>query len=127
MTRVNEFRLSNIITQNGKTTIIDSLERSPSDWERTNHKRTMDTKGIEITNDWLVKLGFQLYPSGYFCLNLNDKNTYLSIGSKHHRKINLIIEQEGVAFSTELNHINFVHEIQNLFFAFTGREVSFLA
>ena len=125
------FRIGNLVDFRGQVETIYQIKNSGVDFFRGKTKNGVITQSylwdaiqpITITNDWLIKLGFQLYPSGYFCLNLKDKNTYLSIGAILHRKINLIIEQDGNAFSTELGHIAFIHEIQNLYFALTGKEL----
>lgn len=79
---------------------------------------------IPLTEEWLVKFGFKLYPSGYFCLDLGSSNTYFSIGLKHHKTLNLITEQYESTHLIEFKHIKYVHQLQNLYFALTGEELT---
>ena len=124
MIRVTDFRIGNIILQGGNITIIDSLERSINDWERTNHKRTMDTEPIPLTEKWLLEFGFILYSTGSLCKHLNNDDSYLAIDLKYGNGVWLNINQEGIENSIKLSHIKYVHELQNLFFALTGVELS---
>jgi hypothetical protein len=110
MIRVTDYRIGNIILQGGNITIIDSLERSINDWERTNHKRTMDTEPIEFTEEWIVKFGLSKqngYPYKYLNGFLKIRNGVFFF--KYH---DLEVE------------LPFVHNFQNLNFALTGVELS---
>lgn len=80
--------------------------------------------GIPITNDWLVKLGFKRNPNDYFelranellCFTKSDLWEYLFVSFDHEDDI----EFEEIAFK----HIKFVHQLQNLYFALTGLELT---
>ena len=87
---------------------------------------TEDPKGfnivhspIELTNDILVKLGFQLFPSGYYCKNITSDNFYYTIGRVHDRELRFTMESYGKALSTRLK-IKYFHELQNLHYSLTG-------
>jgi|688.fasta_scaffold1177204_1 hypothetical protein len=115
MTKVTDFRIGNIVLQNGNITIIDSLERSLNDWERTNHKRTMDTEPIPIDKQWLQKFGFINQKYEHFFLEVNGFSIEFDIlkGSVYHSFL------EGRTIN-----IHYVHELQNLYFSLTGKELS---
>lgn len=76
-------------------------------------------KPIELTAEWKLKFGFEKidHISGYSFWRLKRKkrsntpaiciyDTYIIVGS-----------------STTVSHINSVHQLQNLFFALTGKEL----
>ena len=68
-------------------------------------------ESIPLTEEWLIKLGFEknittdLYPTfSYDILNVNDGIVYvLNYGF--------------------VNHIKYVHQVQNLYFTLTGEEL----
>lgn len=79
-------------------------------------------KSIPLTEEWLLKFGFQKYKTGH--------NTY---------KIQSFIIEEGLLKdspycfrkrinnenSIELAYIKYIHQLQNLYFALTGEELTF--
>lgn len=69
--------------------------------------------GIPITEKWLVNLGFEkgfYYEKGFLKLSNGKKRTLVRY---------VISDSESVSIAT----IQFVHELQNLFFAITGKEL----
>jgi len=85
-------------------------------------------KPIPITEDWLVKFGFVMHNvvSGSFSLNSNG--VYFSIGLKgfYGSKVNsvsiktMLISNDWITIDT----IDSVHQLQNLYYALTGSELS---
>jgi hypothetical protein len=87
---------------------------------------TEDPKGfnlvhspIELTNEILTKLGFQLFQSGYYCKNITSDNFYYTIGRVHDRELRFTMEGDGKALSTRLK-VKYLHELQNLHYSLTG-------
>ena len=76
--------------------------------------------GIELTNENLLKLGFKLYPSGYMCLDIVDDKFYISIGLKHDKEPNLIMDNGENALNVDLKKIRYVHDLQNFYYCLTG-------
>jgi hypothetical protein len=72
---------------------------------------------IPLTEEWLVKLGATKFPSGKNKWQIGDKSTRL-LEYLDCRQVFI-----DVASSTELKH---VHQLQNLYFALTGEELSIL-
>lgn len=66
---------------------------------------------IELTEEWLVKFGFE--KDGSFTLNklklINCNNNYFIPFFNH---------------SKSLNDVKYVHQLQNLYFALTGEELT---
>jgi hypothetical protein len=117
MIKASDYRIGNIIYQNGKITIIDSLERSVNDWDRTNYKRTIDTNPIPLTEEWLLKFGFDYYKSN----NSYQLDTKLgfSIWGRIISGFNVYYESDEIGET-----FKYVHQLQNLIFALTGNELT---
>jgi hypothetical protein len=122
--KANELRIGNYISPLGKgITIVegfctwDGLIQSSSFAERS----IEDFEPIKITEEWLLKLGFECildisysFPKPYDNLELAY---YGSInGFKKGWVINKLF---GLS-----NGIKYVHELQNLYFALTGEELT---
>ena len=74
-------------------------------------------KPIPLTEDWLLKFGFEL--KGFYRLKVTS---FLELCWKpHDNALNLQTEKNGF---TEDSKCKYVHELQNLYFALTGRELT---
>ena len=79
---------------------------------------------IILNEEWLLKLGFTKYSTGSWCKNLKNDDSYLAIDVKYGNGTWLNINQEGQENTIKLIHIKNVHELQNLYYALTGVELS---
>lgn len=80
-------------------------------------------EGIPLTEEWLVKMGFEMYPSGVWNdhvrnFNSEDMIPFSGLGPT---KLGYNLES---ADGMDLN-IKYVHQMQNLYFALTGKELTF--
>ena len=74
-------------------------------------------KPIPLTEDWLLKFGFEL--KGFYRLKVTS---FLELCWKpHDNTLNLQTEKNGF---TEYSKCKYVHELQNLYFALTGSELT---
>lgn len=106
------FRIGNI-TNFGKVIEINTVSFYVRDEEGTEVKSSWaDVKPILITEEWLVKIGYEKTPSG----------TYLQPNSG-----NFIWFEQGlkccIAGEYYPENIKYVHQLQNLYFALTGEEL----
>ena len=69
-------------------------------------------EGIELTEEWLLKFGFKRFPWGLVKDNLLFKDDL---------KCSYLILQVGNGFEVK---VKYVHELQNLYFALTGSELT---
>jgi hypothetical protein len=74
---------------------------------------------IPLTEEWLIKFGFDEITPKYYVLNI-DENTsftyyYTFSGGVWH------FEFEGISIK-----IKYVHQLQNLYFALTGEELTII-
>lgn len=80
-------------------------------------------KPIELTEQWLLKLGFERRSYGYFCIDFKHIDNALRLfpmtsGSRFNG-------MWGVALMPQLQKkIEYVHQLQNLYFALTGEELT---
>ena len=108
----NELRIGNVVNIIGIVPIQIDAQRILS------FANGDDTyKPVPITEDWLLKFGFELrgiyyhFPNSYFKLEqYKNKNAYwLRSGTE----------------DLDCTRINYVHQLQNLYFALTGKELTY--
>jgi hypothetical protein len=135
---INELRFGNLVTFNGEdidyplkiTGIlnegwlyiewqVDGIEPGGSECELEG------LRGIELTNVFLVKNGFSEDNNGYFWINL--KTHYLTLIPTSDGYYPVYTEIPEMSSEPEqsvgLNKINFIHELQNLLYVLTGKEM----
>lgn len=69
-------------------------------------------KGITLTEEWLVKFGFEYNGMGY---HSPDSKIYYN---SDHKKLYFVVPS-----NYNLSNIQYVHQLQNLYFALTGEEL----
>lgn len=115
----NELRIGNYISEKGEIRavnlyILDLII-----------KRSLDYEPIHITEEWLLKFGFEIC-TGHFYKHL--KNAYkrddfdFTVCFWHDGTIDLD-SAFGDMFGIELKHIKYIHQLQNLYFALTEKEL----
>lgn len=78
---------------------------------------TLPNKCINITEEWLLKLGFkELYKSDFTWKFENEKHTKIEV----YLLPNIAFNVGGRCMAL----INYIHQLQNLYFALTGEELS---
>ena len=84
---------------------LDYLEKNPND---------KDFQPIPLTEEWLLKFGFEKDLDGFY----RKKASYL---------IEVLFHDNGIIVtnqSVSLKHIEYIHQLQNLYFALTGEELT---
>lgn len=80
-------------------------------------------KGIELTEEWMLKFGFEYSENdNFYCLNIHGKpdlriRDYTSINSGF--KVGYWWNYKQFRYITDIKH---VHQLQNLYFALTNEE-----
>jgi hypothetical protein len=126
----NEFRLGNLI-KGRKGRIIPLIIHDLNlmlEWERIEYSRTPPISPVLLTDDLLLKLGFYKRKAcgNYWFEKSHKKLLFLT---------NDINPKKGFAYSTKVDHvfvhdinwhkkIKYVHQLQNLYFALTGNELT---
>ena len=78
------------------------------------NQELLDIEPIPLTEEWLLKFGFEKMTKGY-CFHNGSFGLFFDNG---------ILQLETPVTSIELNHIKFVHQYQNLYFALTCEELT---
>ena len=106
--KASELRIGNLIN-NG----ISDVEISAKHILGINNRDYETVRPILITNEWLVKFGFEKK-------NIINENHY-----KINSDLTYIIDYNFLTFRGYIlkDHIKHVHQLQNLYFALTGEEL----
>jgi hypothetical protein len=78
---------------------------------------------IPLTEEWLFRFGFEkddVFDKIFTYLPLHD----LCMDKLSFRKSDGFICYDGIKYRTLLKHIQYVHQLQNLYFALTGEELT---
>jgi len=118
MLSANQLRVGNWVNNNEEdyqitSATIAQLERGDS-----------TAQLIKLTEEWLLRFGFVKFSTGSWCKNLNNDDSYLAIDVKYGNGVWLNINQEGQENTIKLSHIVNVNELQNIYYALTGVELS---
>lgn len=111
----NELRIGNLIYDDRKSEVqVYSL-----DTEINHDDLTSQYAGILLTEEWLLKLCFeQGYNDSFFKIKLSASELHINPDNG----VVWIYNPVGEAFNNP-QLIEFVHQLQNLYFALTGKEL----
>ena len=115
--KARELRIGSIVYNNRVV-----AEISASYFTDTNGMSTLfrDAKPITLTEEWLLKLGLK-ENGNYYYLDSGRQSIIVSI-AQDNDFVFLYREDVGLPYKL-LRFIEYVHEVQNLFFALTGEEL----
>jgi len=108
-----ELRIGNLVNAEKSNCFFSQgiYEVSIDTFEIIQHfKGIEDLQPIHITEDWLLKFGFK---------QDSDLKNSLVKNAIWFNKVNM----EATYFSQKLRKINYVHQLQNLYFALTGEDL----
>jgi hypothetical protein len=90
---------------------VTYLIPSAGDWFSDGDNLTHAAKAIPLTEEWMLKFDFKLFPWGWVKIANNDLSIRITI--------HFHFEREGqLGFKVKT-----VHQLQNLYFALTGKEL----
>jgi hypothetical protein len=125
--KANELRIGNYVNYEQTTHIITSvnMDYSISVWIDINNKehlyphKNSELKPIPLTEEWLLRFGWGKgeYDSEYID-NISLKQEVLS----YNLNANMFCIETNCDIM-EISHINYVHQLQNLYFALTNEEL----
>ncbi len=112
--RAEELRVGNLVFD-GITNEKVSSSMLHYGWRNENYK------GIPLTEEWLLKFGFVKYNNNYDKSISKYKKIGLGLnGDRWYYGIN--IKLSGY-YSDMIGYLDYVHQLQNLYFALTGEEL----
>ncbi len=128
MKTANELRIGNLVSDSNFTFTVTSIESGlikgfnyPNDLDAEYSLLAENLQGIPLTEEWLLKFGLK-YSDGIF--NLTDFFTAChSDVDQWHDKEGYYLFANDVEYETDVC-IQYVHQLQNLYFALTGEELT---
>lgn len=122
---VKELRIGNYVIYEKTTHIITALNKKmcSSEWieGKTYYDYTHsynDIKPIPLTEDWLLKFGFEEIKIS------NSDDGYLYSDYQLETENNVLIWFSLRKELMDYKHVKHVHQLQNLYFALTGEELT---
>ncbi|WP_288373977.1 hypothetical protein [uncultured Chryseobacterium sp.] len=115
-----DLRLGNLVQYDGKIFKVKEIRNYiiVCDRGKGNVDFTVnEISPIELTEDWLLKFGYEPTTLGYW------SNGKIEIGYTT-TDDNIHYEYISITHKTEMTNLKYVHQLQNLFFAFTGEELT---
>jgi hypothetical protein len=110
--KVEELRIGNLVYGFKTVWCIDNTDFS------SDQISTYDP--IPVTEEWLVKLGFHKQPKEI----LGNKYFLLGFFIEIKDGIGIIYKEgKGLFNFIEIVHIKYIHQLQNIYFALTGKEL----
>lgn len=117
--KANELRIGNLVNVYGIPKLVDANYILGLYQIEIAEKICIDLTPIPLTEDWLVKFGFKniLEPKYFeletdsFLITFDNGIIYICVGT---------YVEEGSKFP----HIQYVHQLQNLYHALTGTELT---
>lgn len=88
------------------------------------HSNIETIRGIPISEEWLVKLGFEKHDGGFFNIYQKSIKMVSSIGLTEDRK--LTCNENGNKWFLDDSYITMIHEVhqlQNLYYSLTNKEL----
>jgi hypothetical protein len=79
-----------------------------------------EIEGTSITNKWMEKIGIADYENSYY-IQLDKSD---DIRAYYSEKMGLVMIKGGYTTISWYKHIRYIHQLQNLYHALTGEELS---
>ena len=120
-----ELRIGNLFIDNKTKTIISVIGLTEEIITFSGHfKNDWQAEPIPLTEEWLLKFGFESYNQKSYKLNiiLDNKDTFLVFYSHSGGNIMMSINDPKNDYNL-IREIKHVHQLQNLYFALTGEEL----
>lgn len=111
-----ELRIGNYIKIHNTITKVEGLSTWDNIIQNSDfaERELKEFQPIPLTEEWLLKFGFKKELDSFYRI----KNSYL---------LEVLFHDKGFTITTQsvcLNHINYLHQLQNLYFALTGAELT---
>ena len=110
--KASELRIGNYVLKYDEERIVTTYHLE----EMEALKDTHDYKPIPLTEEWLLKFGFESRKSGWYKIK-----EFFTVRLNSFELIIHIISKQG---SYTIARVRSVHQLQNLYFAVTGEELT---
>lgn len=111
--KATELRIGNWVQYNAFAGVVCSSDLFDID------KGIIKAQPIPLTEEWLTRFGFSLGDDGWYSICM-PSGIFLAIEEDMYE----VTVGQGADFSHTLIELNYVHQLQNLYFALTGEELN---
>lgn len=119
--RAQDLRIGNLVNEYGIPTIIDSRMLQGIESANEGNKIIIDLSYIPLTEQWLLDFGFEKIRNKVDIFEIGRIRFWLGVGG---RCLVYIIEENTTTGHYLPITIEYVHQLQNLYFALTGEELT---
>lgn len=120
--KVNELRIGNLVFDRNKkiglmnTVLLEQLQL----WGNTHYSKIAPARPIPLTEEWLLKFGFTKDKNSYVMgVHINRFSGLMKI------KFDPLIQWVfSVGSYKDITRVKYVHQLQNLYYALTGTELT---
>lgn len=129
----NELRIGNLLEVDGNFWKVSAIITNPFELyfeENEEYDHAGNAKPIPLTEEWLFRMGFKkevkeedFYAQWYF---LNEYSIYFEDSAIKKPLVLFCIDyrlDDNITFKHRINHVKYVHQIQNLIFVLTAEEL----
>lgn len=116
--KAKELRIGNYYIENNQVCRVEHYDISSAYFNPDMYKP------IPLTEEWLLKFGFVWELDKSYSLTINENNglfIWVDLNTLHP-----IAELIDSSDRVVANHIEYIHQLQNLYFALTGEELKLL-
>ena len=119
--KANELRINNLIAVKGFCVKV-----SKETFKHIEDGKVLEAEPIPLTEQWLIKFGFEI-KNGVFVLDFKKSTQGLRGDLRSDNTFSIALDEKSLLGDTEslsLITIQHVHQLQNLYFALTGKELT---
>jgi hypothetical protein len=125
--RANQLRIGNLVRTYGQYIEVEKIDKVfihgiDKANNLNSHVPIKHLKGIQLTEDWLLRFGFGMMNKSYFSIPSRTRTNNSPYSLVYTKDLNgdwYILIDESVKF-----YLEHVHQLQNLYFALTGEELT---
>lgn len=121
--KASELRIGNLVENRSSEIIkIDEYQIQFFElWHQKKYSENPPFKPISITEDWLLRFGFTVYSNDYLTFPANDRFDAEKINGQW---VIQICYGQFADSGSPLFDIKYIHQLQNLYYALTGEELT---
>jgi hypothetical protein len=112
MIQANELRIGNLVNIGEQANILELVDFA----DMYENNTLVHYQPIPLTEDWLLKFGFETWHKRDWDIGGVGDGQLLTVTTYAKNPIVRVWNQDII-------HINYVHQLQNLYFALTGTEL----
>jgi hypothetical protein len=123
--KANEFRIGNFVTAKLRSGKGREIIHKITGYNITNLESDITTvfifQPIPLTEEWLLKFGFRVKENDWY--SIKTKNRWIRFEISLNKKRCILFDTKEIKYCDKC-FVNYIHQIQNLYFALVGEELT---